>query len=164
MNIHQEAAQGVAVKVAVLTLSDTRSIETDSSGAYICEVLKAAGHEVCYYAVLPDEPTLIVQQLQEWAKTVDVILTNGGTGITKRDNTFEALSVLIEKPMPGFGELFRMLSYKEVGAAAMLSRASAGVYQNTLIFAMPGSNNAVAVAMQNLILPQLKHLVWELLR
>lgn len=162
--IHHHEAQKIHVKVGILTLSDSRNKETDKSGQYIYEHLLMSEHEVAFYEVLPDEPALIVQTIEQWKSEVDVILTNGGTGITKRDHTFEALSALIEKPMPGFGEIFRMLSYEEVGAATMLSRAMAGVYENTLIFSMPGSTNAVRLAMDKLILPQLKHLVWELLR
>lgn len=161
---HLHLSQDLHVRVAVLTLSDTRTLEDDFSGQTIVAELKKFGHEVSFYEIHPDEPAIIIRKIQNWAREVDVILTNGGTGITRRDHTFEALLALIEKPMPGFGEIFRVLSFNQVGAAAMLSRASAGVYHNTLIFSMPGAKKAVELAMKELILPQLRHLVWELLR
>ena len=95
---------------------------------------------------------------------LQLLLYNGGTGIARRDTTFDVISRLLEKPMPGFGELFRMLSYDEVGAAAMLSRATAGVYRGKLVFSLPGSNNAVRTAVEKLILPEIEHLAWEIVR
>jgi molybdenum cofactor biosynthesis protein B len=157
------AAQQPPVRVAVFTISDTRTPETDTSGALIVELLREAGHEVVVHAILPDEPTLIRHRLlgEVLADRTQVILTNGGTGIAPRDGTFEAVCSLIDKPLPGFGELFRMLSWQEVGPAAMLSRAVAGLAGGTFIFTMPGSRNAVEVAMRRLILPEISHLVWE---
>jgi len=153
-------------RVAVLTISDTRTPDTDKSGALIMEKLRAAGHTVADYAILKDDPDEIRRRVLSLCESgsVDVILTNGGTGIAPRDGTFEAISGLLEKELPGFGELFRMLSWNEVGAASMLSRAVAGLRGRTLIFAMPGSSNAVTVAMDRLIVPELAHLVWEMNR
>lgn len=159
----EEALKRPPVRVAVLTVSDTRTPETDKSGALIRERLEAAGHRIAKYAVLKDEP----DQIREWIRTVadsgevDAILTNGGTGIAPRDGTYEAVSGLLDRTLPGFGELFRMLSWEEVGAASMLSRAGAGLRGRTIIFSMPGSSNAVGLAMDKLIVPELAHLVYE---
>lgn len=158
-----EAEKLPPARVAVLTISDTRTTETDKSGQIIIEKLKAAGHEVVQYVVLPDEPDDIRETISLICDEheADAILTNGGTGIAPRDGTYEAVVDLIERPLPGFGELFRMLSWDEVGAASMLSRATAGLCRRTLIFCMPGSSNAVTLAMDALILPELGHLVYE---
>ncbi len=160
------AAGGPPVRVAILTVSDTRTQETDKSGALIRARIEAAGHVVASYAILPDEPAQISAHVLALVEGggVDAILTNGGTGIASRDGTYEAIAGLLEKTLPGFGEIFRMLSYHEVGAAAMLSRAVAGLRRGTLIFAMPGSTNAVTLAMDRLIVPELAHLVWEMRR
>ena len=164
---HRDKAAALPpVRVAVYTISDSRTPETDKSGALIRELLAAAGHTVVDYAILPDEPDLIrgrlLAQINE--PETQVVLTNGGTGIAPRDGTFEAVSALIDKEMPGFGELFRMLSWDEVGPASMLSRATAGLAGRTLLFAMPGSSNAVGLAMRKLIIPELSHLAWEVNR
>lgn len=161
-----EAAKLPPVRVAILTISDTRTPETDTSGAWMRERLAADGHRVEHYEILRDEPAQIRARVEALAAggTVDAILTNGGTGIAPRDGTFEAVSTLLDKTLPGFGELFRMLSWEEVGPAAMLSRAVAGLRGNTLVFCMPGSRNAVGVALDRLILPELAHLVWEMKR
>jgi molybdopterin adenylyltransferase len=168
---HRAAAAGRPVPCAVITVSDTRSVETDTSGAAIRERLEAAGHPVVFYTIVKDEPDQILDLLERLsAGTADgqgearALLFNGGTGIARRDTTFDALSSRLEKTLPGFGELFRMLSYAEIGAAAMLSRATAGVYGNCLVFSIPGSSNAVKLAMDRLILPELEHLAWELTR
>ncbi|MCS6978067.1 MAG: MogA/MoaB family molybdenum cofactor biosynthesis protein [Gemmatales bacterium] len=149
---------------AVVTVSDTRSENDDQSGAIIRQLLSDAGLTVAAYCILKDEPDQIRAFLQETANAsqVQAVLLNGGTGISRRDSTFEAMSGLLEKRLDGFGELFRMLSWYEIGAAAMLSRAIAGVYRGLVIFAMPGSPNAVRLAMEKLILPELAHVVWEL--
>ena len=159
---HRTQAQGTPVACAVLTVSDTRTSDTDTSGALIQSRLEQAGFVVKTYAIVPDDGARIVNRLEAWAGTVDAILLNGGTGISPRDGTYEAVSGLLDKTLPGFGELFRMLSYDEVGAAAMLSRAVAGLYRGTLIFSTPGSTNAVKLAMDKLILPELEHLAWEM--
>ncbi|HEU5089509.1 MAG TPA: molybdenum cofactor biosynthesis protein B [Roseiflexaceae bacterium] len=162
----QRAAQETpTIRCGIITISDTRTPDTDTSGAAIRTALEAAGHQVAHYAIVPDEPGQIVAQVRGFAAAgCHVILTNGGTGIASRDSTFEAIDGLLEKRLPCFGELFRMLSYKDIGAAAMLSRATAGTYGDTLIFAMPGSSGAVRLAMDKLIVSQLPHLVWETFR
>jgi molybdopterin adenylyltransferase len=164
---HREAAaERGPVACAVLTVSDTRTEETDTSGAAIRERLEAAGHRVVLYRIVKDEPEQILGLLDEIVGHTDAraVLVNGGTGIASRDTTYDAISGRLEKTLPGFGEIFRMLSYQEIGAAAMLSRAVAGVYRGRLIFSMPGSSNAVKLAMDRLIVPELEHLVWELNR
>lgn len=165
---HERRAQAEAprsIRCGIITMSDTRTAETDTSGAAIREALQAAGHEVTGYAVVKDEPGEIVTLLQRMiADGCRVIITNGGTGIARRDNTYEAIDGLLEKRLPGFGEIFRMLSYQDIGPAAMLSRATAGVYGGTLIFCLPGSTAAVRLALDRLIIPELPHLVWETIR
>ena len=160
---HRDAAPD-AIRCAVLTLSDTRTGETDKSGAFIVDALTANGHSVIDYRISPDEPDAIRTLLVEWSADagIDAILTNGGTGIAKRDSTYDALTSLLDKRLDGFGELFRMLSYEEIGAAAMLSRSVAGTIGDTIVMAMPGSSNAVKLAMEKLVLPELRHLVYEL--
>lgn len=150
---------------AVLTVSDTRTPESDQSGRLMIDSLQQAGHCLDHYQILPDEPIRIRQIVMEWAETdppIQVILINGGTGIAPRDTTYDAISELLEKPLPGFGELFRWLSYAEVGSRAMASRAVAGVYRQRLIFSLPGSSKAVKLALEKLILPELGHLVGQI--
>lgn len=161
---HQEQAADTPVRCAVVTVSDTRTEETDTSGRFIHTALEDAGFTVAQSTIVPDEPARIEPLIDELAGTVDAVLMNGGTGISARDQTVDVVEKHIEKPLPGFGELFRMLSYDEIGSGAMLSRATAGVVRDTLFFAMPGSTNAVKLAMTELILPELKHLVWEIVR
>ena len=153
-----------SVRCAVLTVSDTRNSDTDTSGNLIREMLAFAGHTVVDYQIVPDEPDQIRRILTEWIARDDIqaVLTNGGTGIAARDTTYDAIAALLDKRIDGFGELFRMLSWQEVGPAAMLSRAVAGVAGNTLIIAMPGSTNAVRLAMTQLVSPELGHLVYEI--
>ena len=157
------AAAPETVGVAILTMSDTRTKETDTSGALIRELLNLTGHTVVDYRIVPDEPTQIHDALAAWTENpaIQAILTNGGTGIARRDTTYDVIAGLLEKRLDGFGELFRMLSYQEIGAAAMLSRAVAGVYRGRLVITMPGSRNAVQLAMTKLIVPELAHLVFE---
>ena len=155
----------VVVRCAVLTISDTRSPETDRSGQLLQQQLQAAGHQVLAYDILPDDPS----QIQAWLASLtaqvelEAIICTGGTGIAPRDTTYDVIASLLDKELSGFGELFRVLSYEEIGARAMASRAIAGVYHNRLIFALPGSSNAVRLAMDKLILPELRHLT-QLLR
>jgi len=160
---HREAAPDT-VRCAVLTVSDTRTPESDTSGRLIHDLLEMKGHSAVAYAIVPDDPRRIVETLRAWSDRADVqaILSNGGTGIAARDTTYDALVGLLEKRLDGFGELFRMLSFEEIGAAAMLSRAVAGVYRGKLVAAMPGSSNAVKLAMTKLLLPELGHLVYEI--
>ncbi|MBA3274721.1 MAG: molybdenum cofactor biosynthesis protein MoaB [Chloroflexia bacterium] len=152
------------VNVAVLTISDTRTRDDDRSGELIRQNLLWRGHEVRAYEIVPDDPARITAVLQGWIadETIEAVITNGGTGIAGRDNTFDAISGLLEKRLDGFGELFRMLSFPEIGAAAMLSRATAGVANDTAIFSTPGSSNAVKLAMEKLIGPELGHVVHEI--
>lgn len=153
-----------ALSCAVLTVSDTRTPETDTSGQHIAQALTAAGHRVRDYRVVKDEPAAIAQQVETLCQQadLDVIVLNGGTGIAPRDTTYDAIERLLEKTLPGFGEIFRWLSYQEIGSRAIASRATAGVRQNTLIFSLPGSTKAVALALEKLILPELQHLVKQL--
>lgn len=153
-----------SVAVAVLTISDTRTSDTDTSGALIKQHLTWRGHEVVDYAIAKDEPAEIDATLRAWIARDDIraIITNGGTGIARRDTTFEVVTRLLEKELTGFGELFRMLSFPEIGSAAMLSRATAGVANRTAIFCMPGSSNAVKLGMEKLIAPELGHVVHEM--
>lgn len=148
----------------MLTVSDTRTAETDTSGRAIRELLEAAGHHVTASGLVPDDPqqvTAIVQnQLAD--ETMRVIITTGGTGITSRDGTFEAVDRLFDKRLTGFGELFRMLSFAEIGSAAMMSRAAAGTIGAKAIFVLPGSESAVRLAMTHLIVPELGHIVQQL--
>ncbi len=157
------AAAPATIRCAVLTISDTRSIDTDTSGASIIALLEAAGHEIVARGLVPDDEAAVLEWVlrQRARETVDAILTTGGTGVARRDNTHEALMKLLDKPIPGFGELFRMLSYQDIGAAAMLSRACAGISQCRVIIALPGSERAVRLAMEKLVLPEIGHLVRE---
>ena len=144
-------------------MSDTRTEENDTSGRAIADLLAAKGHVVAGRAIVKDDPTQVRGTIERQLSNaeVQVIITTGGTGITSRDSTYEAIGALFEKRLDGFGELFRMLSWQEIGAAAMLSRALGGVRNGRLVFSMPGSRNAVRLAMEKLILPELQHLVWE---
>ncbi len=153
-----------AVNCAVITVSDTRSPETDRSGKLIGQLLLDAGHQVGFYTILKDEPAQIGTQLKALGERSDLeaLIFNGGTGIAPRDTTYDALENLLEKTLPGFGEVFRFLSYQEIGSRAIASRAVAGVYQKKLIFSIPGSTAAVKLAVQQLILPELIHLVTQL--
>ncbi|MFY0543688.1 MogA/MoaB family molybdenum cofactor biosynthesis protein [Brevibacillus sp. H7] len=154
-----------SVGCMVITVSDTRSEETDKSGQLMRELLAEANQSVILYRIVKDEPREIIAAIESGVThpDVQVILLNGGTGISRRDTTYEAVQGLLEKEMPGFGELFRMLSYTEdIGAAAMLSRAIAGTYRGKAVFSTPGSTGAVRLAMSKLIIPELGHVVREL--
>ncbi|MGB0650754.1 MAG: MogA/MoaB family molybdenum cofactor biosynthesis protein [Rhodothermales bacterium] len=159
---HQETGKHFVARCAVITCSDTRFKDTDHSGNRIAELLEEAGHEVLFRNLVPDDANRIRNAVQE-AKSLEaqLIITTGGTGISRRDTTFEAIQDLITTKIPGFGELFRMLSWEEIGPAAMMSRATAGLTDNAILFALPGSRNAVELAMQQLILPQIGHLLAE---
>src|SRR5688572_88591 len=161
---HIDAARGERARCAIVTLSDTRTEATDKSGRRIRELLEQAGHSTSDYAILPDDPAELEPVLARLLKRddVDVVLTNGGTGISKRDQTIIVVERVIEQSLPGFGELFRMLSWGEIGSGAMLSRATGGIARGKLLFAMPGSTAAVELAMTKLILPELPHLLREL--
>jgi len=159
---HPDSAD-MTVTCAVITVSDTRSPETDRSGQLIKQLLLDAGQTVGAYTIIKDEPAQIQAQMEVLGNSsVDAVIFNGGTGIAPRDTTYDAIAQLLEKTLPGFGELFRFLSYQEIGSRAIASRAIAGVYRSKLVFSLPGSTNAVQLAMQRLILPELIHLVSQL--
>jgi molybdenum cofactor biosynthesis protein B len=150
----------------VLTISDTKTAETDASGQLIRDLLEKAGHAVRASAIVRDEPAQVQAVIRERCADpgVQVMILTGGTGISSRDSTFEAVEALLDKRLTGFGELFRVLSYREVGPAAMLSRAQAGVCRGRIIFSLPGSPSACRLAMEKLIIPELGHLVREVSR
>ncbi|BDG46155.1 MULTISPECIES: MogA/MoaB family molybdenum cofactor biosynthesis protein [Parageobacillus] len=161
---HKKEAPRV-VRCKVITISDTRTIDTDKSGKLMIDLLKEAGHEVVSYEIVKDEKEAIRSAILRGCEQpdIDAVLTNGGTGIAKRDVTIETVKEIIEKEIVGFGELFRMLSYTEdIGSAAILSRAIAGVANDTAIFSTPGSSGAVRLAMMKLILPEISHVVREI--
>jgi molybdenum cofactor biosynthesis protein B len=154
-----------AIRCAVLTISDTRTIADDRGGQYAMAALQEAGHLVDGYQIVKDEPADVIATIDAWILAgIRVVITTGGTGISRRDTTVDAIEPQLTRVLPGFGEIFRMLSYEQVGAAAMLSRALAGTWGTTLVFCLPGSPNAVELAMTKLIVPELRHLVWETLR
>lgn len=160
---HELNAQGLVARVAVITCSDTRNTENDTSGKLIIQKLKDAGHELVSYQIIPDLAERLISSVQELVnRKANIILVNGGTGIAPKDRSYMALNAILESPIPGFGELFRMLSYEEIGSAAYLSRAQAGLIQQAVVFSMPGSTPAVRLAMDKLIVPQLSHLISEL--
>ncbi|HMC83736.1 MAG TPA: MogA/MoaB family molybdenum cofactor biosynthesis protein [Candidatus Polarisedimenticolia bacterium] len=154
------------VSTAILTVSDTRTLETDASGALIRRLLLRAGHPVVDFAIVPDDPKRIRRRLNLWSadRRIQAVILTGGTGVSPRDQTFEAVEGLLEKKLDGFGEIFRMLSYRQVGSAAILSRALAGIYRNRIVFSLPGSERAVSLAMRRIILPELGHLAHEVTR
>lgn len=147
------------MRLAVLTVSDSRSREDDHSGQLILDRATAAGHEVAAYRIVADEPVQIRWAVHVSSLQAEAVVLNGGTGIAPRDVTYEVVAAMCERDVPGFGELFRSLSFAEIGAAAMLSRASCGIYRGRVVFALPGSTKAVGLAMEKLILPQLGHMV-----
>jgi molybdenum cofactor biosynthesis protein B len=161
---HQQSAAAISARCALITLSDTRNESTDTSGQRISALLRESNHSIAQYKIIHDDATILRHLVDELLarNDIDVILTNGGTGISQRDQTIAALEKTLEQPLPGFGELFRMLSYDQIGSGAMLSRAVGGIAKGKLIFAMPGSTKAVELAMTKLILPELKHLLHEL--
>jgi molybdenum cofactor biosynthesis protein B len=161
---HKESAGAPSIQCAVITVSDTRTVDTDRSGKIIQDKLVAEGHSVAYYDIVPDVPAQIETRIDQACQLSQVVIFSGGTGISKRDTTYEVISRTLEKTLPGFGEIFRMLSYDDIGSGAILSRATAGVYHDTIIFSIPGSTGAVTLAMDSLIVPELAHLVWEILR
>lgn len=152
------------VRVAVMTISDTRTREDDRSGQLIRTNLDWRGHTVADYAIVKDDAKQIIATIRAWLDRddIDAIITNGGTGIAGRDMTYEAISELLDRRIDGFGELFRMLSWSEIGAASMLSRAVAGVASGKAVFCTPGSSNAVKLAMEKLIGPEIAHVVHEI--
>jgi molybdopterin adenylyltransferase len=162
-HLEHKAQSPAVANCYVLTISDTRNEATDTSGRAIFDLLWAGGHQVAGRKIVRDEPDQVRGAVAEQLASpgVQVIITTGGTGITSRDTTFEAIDGLLEKRLDGFGELFRMLSYEEIGSAAMLSRACAGLAKGKVVIALPGSEDAVRLAMTRLVLPELGHLVRE---
>ncbi len=160
---HREASPE-RVQAAVLTISDTRTPETDTGGNAIVELMREAGHEISRREIVEDDAPRIEVVLQEFLAdaSVDAVITTGGTGISARDTTYEVVSRLIDKKLDGFGELFRVLSYEEIGAAAILSRAVAGASGSKFVACLPGSTNAVRLAMEKLLVPEIPHVVFEL--
>jgi molybdenum cofactor biosynthesis protein B len=162
---HQEHKQQgpPSVRCAVITVSDTRTLENDTGGQTVIDHLARGGHSVVHREIIPDEPARMRPLLDSLRgrDDVDAILLTGGTGITSRDQTYETVSALLDKPLPGYGEVFRMLSYQEIGPAAILSRAVGGLLGRKVVLTMPGSPAAVRLAMEKIIVPELPHLVRE---
>jgi len=162
-HLEHKAQAPSSVRCFVVTVSDTRTEETDTSGRAIADLLGAAGHEVAGRTIVNDDPSLVRGAIQRQLGTpgVQVIITTGGTGISARDSTYEVVAALLHKRLDGFGELFRMLSYEQIGPAAMLSRACAGLVGDRIVVSLPGSEGAVRLAMERLLIPELGHLVRE---
>lgn len=163
-SVSQHRAQAPAsLRCAVITVSDTRTLETDTGGKAVADYMTAAGHTVVAREIIPDEPDRMRPLVTTLAarEDIDAILLTGGTGIGSRDQTFETISGLLTKPLPGYGEIFRWLSFEDVGPAAMLSRATGGLIGRTVVLTMPGSPAAVRLAMEKLIVPEIGHLVRE---
>ena len=160
------ATAPTAVGCFVLTVSDTRTPDNDTGGQVIRDLLAGGGHTVVGSRIVRDEPTDVARVVREACTDprVQVVILTGGTGITSRDSTFEAVEALLDKRLPGFGELFRVLSYEKVGAAAMLSRAQMGIHARRIVVSLPGSPNACRLALEKLLLPELGHLVREVSR
>jgi molybdenum cofactor biosynthesis protein B len=152
-----------SVRCYVVTVSDTRTEETDTSGSAIIAMLERAGHQVAGRVIVKDDPALVRDTVTRQLANADVhaIIITGGTGITSRDSTYEAVDALLDKRLDGFGELFRMISYEQIGPAAMMSRASAGLAAGHIVVSLPGSEAAVRLAMERLLLPELGHLVQQ---
>ncbi|HTK88254.1 MAG TPA: MogA/MoaB family molybdenum cofactor biosynthesis protein [Nitrospiraceae bacterium] len=152
------------VTCVVITCSDTRTSQTDTSGQLMMRLLKEHGHELAGYHVIKDDPAQIRSVIEEAAAhdAVQAILVNGGTGISKRDSTFEAVDGMLEKRLVGFGEIFRYLTYKDIGSSAIMTRATAGIFRGRIIFSTPGSEGAVRLAMESLILPEIGHIIQQL--
>ena len=152
-----------SVRCFVMTISDTRTEDSDTSGRTIVELLEAAGHTVAGRTIVKDDAELVRGTIERQLANpqVEVIITTGGTGITSRDSTYEAVSSVLQKKLDGFGELFRMLSYEQIGSAAIMSRAVAGLAAGHIVVSLPGSEAAVRLAMERLLIPELGHLVRE---
>ena len=155
------AAEQGPVAIGLITVSDSRTPETDTNGVWLHDAVAQAGAVVTGYRVVRDEPAEVRAAVDELVVDAQVVVVNGGTGVSRRDTTYDTLAGMLEKTLPGFGELFRMLSWEQVGAAAMLSRATAGTYRGSVVVSVPGSPKAVALAWEKLIEPELAHLAWE---
>jgi molybdenum cofactor biosynthesis protein B len=162
-DVEHKRSAPTSVRCFVITVSDTRTVQTDKSGSAIVDLLAGAGHAVVGHIIVKDDAAVVRNTIERQLASldVDVIITTGGTGISSRDTTFEAVVALLEKRLEGFGELFRFLSYQEIGAAAMMSRATAGLAAGHIVVALPGSEAAVRLAMERLLLPELGHLVQQ---
>jgi molybdenum cofactor biosynthesis protein B len=160
---HREEAVA-SLSIGIVTISDTRTLDDDTGGALIAELVGQSGHVVASRSIVRDDRDNIVSAILDLAgdPAVDVAISTGGTGIARRDVTYEAVSSILDRELAGFGELFRMLSWEEIGSAAMLSRATAGAIGSTAVFALPGSRNAIRLAMERLILPEIAHVVYEI--
>ena len=165
-HVEHKARAPQSVGCHVITISDTRTEKTDSSGRAIAELLRGAGHQVVGRTIVTDDPDLVRSAIGRLLGSPDaqVIITTGGTGISSRDSTYEVVSALLQKRLDGFGELFRMLSYQQIGSAALLSRACAGLVAGRIVVSLPGSEAAVRLAMEKLLIPELGHLVREAAR
>jgi molybdenum cofactor biosynthesis protein B len=164
-SVQQHRNESVAsLSIGIVTISDTRTLDDDTGGALIAELVRQSGHDVACRAIVTDDRNRIVSAVLDLAgdPAVDAVISTGGTGIARRDVTYEAVSSILDRELTGFGELFRMLSWEEIGAAAMLSRATAGAIGSTAVFALPGSRNAIRLAMEQLILPEITHVVHEI--
>jgi len=160
MSVHEHKRHArTNLKVGVITASDTRTLETDESGRLIRNSFEGAGHQVSYYEILPDDREKLSAAIVENLPHLDAIVVNGGTGISARDNSAEVVKSLIDKELDGFGEIFRMLSFQQIGSAAIMSRAIAGVRMDKLVIALPGSPDACKLAMDQLIIPEIGHMV-----
>ena len=164
--VEHRATAPTSIGCWVLTVSDTKTPETDTSGQLIKKLLTDAGHRVVGASIVRDEPKDVQRVIREACAHDEVraVLVTGGTGITSRDSTYEAIEAMLDKRLPGFGELFRLLSFQEIGAAAMMSRAQAGVVSGRALFSLPGSPNACRLALEKLIIPELGHLLREVSR
>jgi len=160
---HHRRAAPASLGIVVVTVSDTRTFETDTGGAAVVDALEAAGHHVVARRIVPDEPSAIVAALDEALASPETqaAIFTGGTGVAPRDVTPETVEARLERVVPGFGELFRMLSYADIGSAALLSRATAGLARGRVVFVIPGSRGAVRLAMEKLIVPEIGHLAGE---
>jgi molybdenum cofactor biosynthesis protein B len=162
---HEQAGREKVARCAILTVSDTKTRETDTSGQRAFEILQKFGHTVVLHDLVPNERKKITDAAEKALKEADFVLTIGGTGVSRRDMSVEALRPLIDKELPGFGELFRSLSAREIGTAAVLSRALLGVTASgRIVAALPGSEGAVRLALEEILVNELKHLLWELRR
>lgn len=163
---HHRKAAAVSLEIAVITVSDTRTLETDTGGALVIEYLGGAGHTIASRVIVPDDGDAIQAALKDAlaAEGIRAIILTGGTGVAPRDVTPDSVEPLLDRALPGFGELFRLLSFEEIGSAALLSRATAGLASGRVVFVIPGSRGAVRLAMERLILPELGHLAAEAIK
>jgi molybdenum cofactor biosynthesis protein B len=164
MNIPHPTHKLVSARCAVITVSDTRTWDTDKSGKLIQELLSQAGHQIITYQLVKDEPKQIKSLVLNLGNNsqLDCLIFSGGTGIAPRDTTYDVISKLLTKILPGFGEIFRSLSYQEIGSRAIASRAIAGIYQQKIVFSLPGSVHAVKLGIDKLIIPELPHLLEQI--